>query len=120
MNYEKAIKALTDEIVNEFRLPKTLCYMFIRERIQRAFAVGFDVGRMQRTHSRRRSVLQYTKTGRLVAKYDTTKDAARAIDVDSSNITKVCKGKLHSIGGFVFKYQNKKSPVTEPNASTDL
>lgn len=43
--------------------------------------------------------------------YDSVTDAANELNLSTSNISKVCKGKLNHTGGFVFKY------ITENNTT---
>jgi len=50
-----------------------------------------------------KKVLQYTKEGILVAEYDSHKDAARALNISNSNISKVCRGERKTCGGFVWR-----------------
>lgn len=51
-----------------------------------------------------RKVAQYSKCGKLIAKYETIVDAVRATGLDGSSITKGCRGKLKTIGGYIWKY----------------
>ena len=43
-------------------------------------------------------------TGALIAEYDSTADASRSTDVDSSSISKCCLGKRKLAGGFKWRY----------------
>jgi hypothetical protein len=58
----------------------------------------------QRTNSNIKPVSQYSKEGEFLATFPSSREAARQLNLDSSSITKCCKGKLKTTGGFVFKY----------------
>ncbi len=51
-----------------------------------------------------RKVAQYSKYGKLIAKYETIADAARATGLDGSSISKACRGKLKTNGGYTWRY----------------
>lgn len=54
-----------------------------------------------------RKVAQYTKDGDLVKIWDSIVDVTRELGIESSSISKVCKGKnphRRTAGGFVWKY----------------
>jgi group I intron endonuclease len=56
-----------------------------------------------------RSVAQYSKSGELLATYQTVSDAARKSGVYYTTISKVCRGvaSSHTAGGFVWKYHEE-------------
>lgn len=51
-----------------------------------------------------RRVAQYSKSGELIAKYETIADASRATGLDNSSISKACRGKLKTNGGYIWRY----------------
>ena len=51
-------------------------------------------------------VIQFTKEGTFVAEYESALVAKNITDIDSSNISKCCLGKLKSAGGFKWAYKN--------------
>ncbi len=51
-----------------------------------------------------RQVVQYTKDGLFVRVYNSIIEADRENNVDQSSITKCCKGKVRTAGGFVWRY----------------
>lgn len=51
-----------------------------------------------------KSILQYTKDNEFIKEWIGAREAARILGIDSSSITKCCKGKIKSIGGFIWKY----------------
>lgn len=56
-------------------------------------------------------ILVYNKNGVLIDECPSQKDAAQKYNIQATNIAKVCRGKLNSTGGLVFKY--KKSVCDE-------
>lgn len=50
-------------------------------------------------------VLQYDKQGNFIAEYYGAKEAERQTGIDFSNITKCCRGKYKSAGGYIWKYK---------------
>ena len=49
-------------------------------------------------------ILQFTKSGEFVKKWNNAKEVERDLEISSSNIYKCCKGKLKSIGGYEWGY----------------
>jgi hypothetical protein len=65
-------------------------------------------------------VLQLDFDGNVIKEYDTIKQAAMAVGTDSSNISKVCRGKLKKTKGFVWKYSvnSLRTRLTNSDAQT--
>lgn len=59
-----------------------------------------------KTNSSAKTVEQYDLNGNLLNIFPSTKEAARQLNLDSSTISKVCRGKNKTHGGFIFKYSN--------------
>ena len=57
-----------------------------------------------KTNSSCKAVNQYNLNGEYIATYPSTKEAARQLNLDSSTISKVCRGINKTHGGFIFKY----------------
>lgn len=53
----------------------------------------------------RKGVCMFSKDGRLIAEYCSAREAARQTDLNQSNITKCCKGKHKTAGGYIWVYQ---------------
>lgn len=51
-----------------------------------------------------RSVAQYSLDGELLGEFRSASEAARVLKLDSSTISKVCRGINKTHGGFIFKY----------------
>ena len=54
-----------------------------------------------------RRVSQYSKDGTFIRSYFSLSEASKATGVDSSGISKCCRGKLKTTGGFVWKYEEE-------------
>lgn len=52
-----------------------------------------------------KAVLQLTTSGELVRKWESARRAAISLGFDPSAITKCCKGKLQTTGGFAWRYE---------------
>lgn len=64
---------------------------------------GFD----NRNNLHYQKVAQFTKGGELVKVWESIIEASKALNIDNSSITCVCKGrnkKRHTAGGYVWKY----------------
>lgn len=58
-----------------------------------------------RAHSAcKKPVIQISKDGKIIGKYESCKDAERQTDIISSSIGAVCLGKRRSAGGYYWKY----------------
>jgi hypothetical protein len=53
-----------------------------------------------------KSVIQYDKNMNFISEYLSIRDAERKTNIDRSNITKCCKNKVKSAGGYIWKYSN--------------
>lgn len=58
----------------------------------------------QKTNSSAKRVGQYSLEGDFLNEFVSTRAAAEALNLDSSTISKVCRGKNKTHGGFIFKY----------------
>lgn len=59
----------------------------------------------QHTSSNAKIVLQYDLYNNFIQEFPSTKEAARKLGLDSSTISKVCRGVNKTHGGFIFKYK---------------
>jgi hypothetical protein len=60
-------------------------------------------------HPRSISIICYDTKGLIVKEYDSILGAEKETGIPNTNITKVCKGKRKSAGGYIWKYKNKKN-----------
>lgn len=58
-------------------------------------------------------VSQYDLNGAIIKRYESVKDAARAVGALESNISNACSGRLQTCKGFRWKYEEKISKVDE-------
>lgn len=52
----------------------------------------------------KKAVVQYTKQGEVVKKWECIRDAEKELGISGSHITSVCRGKRSTTGGYVWKY----------------
>lgn len=64
-------------------------------------------GRYGKKSNKSLPVLQYTKDGELVKKWDCITDVERELGIKHQDISKCCKGKQKSAGNYVWKYAIK-------------
>ena len=57
-----------------------------------------------KTNSSAKAVEQYDSNGNLIATFASVREAAKHLNLDSSTISKVCRGVNKTHGGFIFKY----------------
>lgn len=55
--------------------------------------------------NKRIPINQYSFDGELIKKWDGAKTASQTLKIDISSITKCCKGKLKTAGGYIWKYE---------------
>lgn len=58
-----------------------------------------------KTNSAAKAVKQYDLEGNLLAEFPSARIAGKILNLDSSTISKVCRGKNKTHGGFIFKYK---------------
>lgn len=61
-------------------------------------------GKFGKQHHNSKPILQFTKDGILVKKWDCISDVERELSISQGNISKHLKGKFKTIGGYVWKY----------------
>jgi hypothetical protein len=50
-------------------------------------------------------ILQFTLDNIFIREWDSATTASRELNINQSNITKVCKGKIKTCGGFIWRYK---------------
>ena len=91
----------SNKIVEELRGFKSFSdseLEIIRERINWAYSIGFDTGRISR--SPKKEVHQLDGYGRIIDTFDSAAHASRKLGIDESSIRAVCKGRRNKAGGF--------------------
>ena len=102
MEPSKAARELTREIIDYYRLPERICFDFIHQRIQWAMAIGFDLHRA--TLNRGKMVVQMDMRGKTLRVFSTALAADRATNTNQRSISKVCRGKQKSAGGYTWRF----------------
>lgn len=64
---------------------------------------GTRVGRAAEAH--RKPIIQYTKGGKFIAKWEGAKEAEKALGISDGNIWLCCNKKRKTAGGFVWRYE---------------
>lgn len=59
---------------------------------------------IQKTNSNIKPINQYDLNGVFLATFPSSREAGRQLNLDSSSITKCCKGRVKTVGGFIFHY----------------
>ena len=57
-------------------------------------------------HPLSKPIIQFTKNGEFIRKWDSAWDVLRELGINQGNICSCCKGKLKSAGGFKWQYAN--------------
>jgi hypothetical protein len=68
------------------------------------YAIGYDEGRKSR--SNQKAVIQMDKYGKFIKEFPSAAQAARETKIQHSDINKVCLGKGHTAGGFLWIYKS--------------
>lgn len=63
-------------------------------------------GKTEGNNPRAIAIEQYDKFGNFIKNWSCAKEAANSLNIDSSGITKCCKGKYKTAGGYIWKYTN--------------
>ena len=57
----------------------------------------------------KKAVIQYNLQGYKIKEYSSVREASRILKIDSSYISKVCKGKGFSAGGYIWRHKDENS-----------
>ena len=66
------------------------------------------IGQAKDFNTNCKPMLQYTKDGKFIKRYDYIKQASEELGLNDWLITKCCKGRQKTCGGFVWKYEEKE------------
>jgi len=102
MEPTKASKGLAREITDYFRLPESICFGFIQQRMLWAIAIGYELGRSSIQEGK--MIVQMDMQGKTLRVFMNGKAAARALDLHTSKISEVCRGRRRSTGGYTFRF----------------
>lgn len=65
-------------------------------------------------------VYQFSKNGDFIKEWVSAAEIERTLNIDQSAITKACKGKLLSVKGFIWSYENNVTPFTDTRKTNVL
>ena len=57
------------------------------------------------SEARAKKILQFTKSGEFIKEWPSIREASRELGIAQSNICSCCKGKIKSVGGFIWMYK---------------
>ena len=60
-------------------------------------------------HPLSKPIIQFTKNGEFIRKWDSIRDVERELGINQGNISNCCKGKLKLTGGYIWSYANLKN-----------
>ena len=103
MNPNKAVKRLTEEVIEELNLPYQLSYNVINIRLKWALGIGFDIGRQSRSKSK--LIASLDSNNRIINVYPSLRAAARTMDAASANISRAIY-KKKTCAGLKWKFVN--------------
>ena len=63
--------------------------------------------KMSNSSTKKRKVIQLDLNGEIIKTWESIKKASKTLNIDSSAITKCCKGKLKQTGGFKWQYHDE-------------
>lgn len=69
------------------------------------FNINYGTAKERIAKKLSKPVLQYDKNGNFIKEYPSTKDAERKTGLYQESICRVCKGKYHTCGGYIWKYK---------------
>lgn len=52
------------------------------------------------------AVSQYDKTGKFLKSYGSIMEASRKLNIKNSDISRCCKGKCNTVGGYIWRYKD--------------
>lgn len=66
---------------------------------------------VQKLNSCIKPVNQYDLNGNFIQSFQSISKASQILNIDSSSISKACRGKLKTTGGFIFKYKEPSTTI---------
>lgn len=66
---------------------------------------GINDGLLQATVKAKKPVIQYTKTGKIIAEFDSIMEASEATDINFKQISAVCNGVNKTANNYVFRFK---------------
>lgn len=75
------------------------------EYVSHRININHGTNLLRSAQKRRKPVLQFEKGGEYIAEFSSTIEAEKETGVWHNNISKVCKGKAKTAGGFIWRYK---------------
>ena len=64
-------------------------------------------------HHNSKPIIQYDKNGNYIQEWECIRQIERQLGICNQNISKCCKGKYKSCGGYVWKYKKSQCSTSE-------
>ena len=74
------------------------------EYCDRSYNINYGNRNEKMAKSRSIPILQFTKDGEFVRRWDSSTQVEKELGIDNSSIAKCCRGKHKSVGGFIWGY----------------
>ena len=106
MDKDKVCEKAAEDIINEFRLPRTVCHPFIKLMMTAVYVAGVEEGRVCFAKSGSKSVIQLTLMDQPIKLWDSVSLAAKSLNISKAGISKAARGKelYYTAGGYKWKY----------------
>ena len=109
MDPKHVVETITTTIIEHFRLPKKLCFPFIKKMLSWVYVIGWEAGVNQK--GLKNPVIQMDEYGNAIEIHKSLTLAARKLKISKSNISEVLKGKQHTAGGFRWQKVNDPKKI---------
>ena len=109
MTRETMLKKLTNETIALLKnclSAEVFDYEIILSQLNKAMDIGSTKYHYTSfLSSKSKKVEQLDSFGNVIGTFDSISEAARKINVRHTSISKVCHGKMHQAGGFIWKFK---------------
>lgn len=100
-----------EEVFKELGFKTSSISLACSGKIQQAYGFFWSRSRtlpeknLSKIKKKNRSVLQFSVEGNLIKQWSSINDAAFSLKIDNSSISKACRGKSKTAGGYIWKYE---------------
>ena len=99
---ETAVEKVLSEMRSQNLFP-VLFTNIMRRYLYMIYSIGYNNGGRIKNEI---PVIRYNQLGGDPKRYDSIVIASRMNEIDSTTIVKVCKGKWHTAGGYIWRYES--------------